>query len=144
MAAPRPRTTADEDASSVLVRRVEYWTLALGAVGALAAGLHWGWRAAGGVAVGALLSWLNYRWLKQGVISLTTVSVEQAGAEEVRIPKRVYVKFFGRFVLLLAVVCVILWRFDWLAVAVLGGSLAVVAGVLAAMIAHLLRSMRQT
>ncbi len=135
--------TIDEDASSVLVRSVEHWTVALGAFGALAAGLRWGWHAGAGVAVGALLSWLNYRWLKQGVISLTTISVEQAGAEKVRVPKFVYVKFFGRFVLLLAVVCVILWRFDRLVAAVLGGFLAGVAGVLAAMIAHLLRSMRQ-
>ena len=132
-----------EDVSSALLRHVEYWTLALGAAGALAAGLHWGWLAGGGVAGGAVISWLNYRWLKQGVISLTAASLQQAGAEKVRVPKTVYVKFVGRFVLILAILYVILSRFGRLDVAVLSGLFALVAGVLAAMIAHLLRNLLQ-
>jgi hypothetical protein len=132
-----------EDPATDLIRHVEYWTAAFGAAGALAAGLHWGWSTAGGVAVGALLSLLNYRWLKQGVISLTSASLGQAGAEKVRVPHSIRLKLFGRFLLLVAAVCVILWRFRWLAVPVVGGFFALVAGVLAAMIVHLFRNMRQ-
>ncbi len=135
--------TSPEDASSVLVRDVEYWTVALGGAGALVAWARWGWRAGAGLAAGAFLSWLNYRWLKQGVISITSAATEQAGAENVRAPKGVYLKFFGRFVLLVAAVYVILSRFGWPAAAVLGGLFAVIAGTLAAMIVHLLRSLRQ-
>jgi hypothetical protein len=132
-----------EESTTELVRNVEYWTVAFGAAGALAAGLHWGWPAAAGVAVGAVLSLANYRWLKQGVIALTSASLGQAGAEKVRVPRGVRLKLFGRFVLVVAVVCVILWRFRWLAVPVVVGFFALVAGVLAAMIVHLFRNMRQ-
>lgn len=132
-----------EDPTADLVRHVEYWTAAFGGAVAVAAGLRWGWSAAGGVAAGALLSLVNYRWLKHGVVSLTAASLDQAGAEKVRVPRSVRFKLFGRFLLVAAVVCVILWRFRWLAIPVVGGFFALVAGVLAAMIAHLLRNMRQ-
>ena len=133
----------DEDISSALVRRVEYWTVGLGMAGALLAGFRWSWRAGAGVAAGALLSWLNYRWLKQGVMALTAHSLVQAGTESVRVPKRVWVKFFGRFVLLFIGAYVILSRFDWPATAVLSGLFAAVAGVVAESVSHLLRSLRQ-
>jgi hypothetical protein len=135
---------SDEDISSAVVSHIEPWTLILGAAGALAAGLHWGWRIGAGVGAGVLLSWLNYRWLKQGVISLSASLPEQSGAGKGRVPRGVYVKLIGRFALLLAVVCVILWRFERLTAAFLGGFFAPVAGVLAAMIAHLVGSMRRT
>jgi ATP synthase I chain len=135
--------TSPEDASTAVVRNVEYWTAALGTSGALIAWARWGWRTGAGLAAGAFLSWLNYRWLKQGVISIASAATEQAGAENVRRPKGVYLKFFGRFVLLVAAVYVILMRFGWPAVAVFGGLFAVIAATLAAMIVHLLRSLRR-
>lgn len=135
--------TTAEETSTAIVRGVEYWTVGLGGTGALVAWLHWGWRAGAGVAAGALLSWVNYRWLKQGVIALTTRAMEQAGKERVRAPRGVWLKFLGRFVLLAVAAYVILAGFKWPAVAVLSGLFAVVAGMLAEMILHLLRSLRQ-
>jgi len=135
--------TGAEEYSTDLIRHVELWTAGFGAAGAIAAGFHWGWAVAGGVAAGALLSLLNYRWLKQGVMSLTSASLNQAGAEKVRVPRGIRLKLFGRFLLLVAVICVILWRFRWLAMPVVGGFFAQVAGMLAAMIVYLLRNIRQ-
>ena len=110
-------------------RRIEYWTLGLGAVVAIVTLLRWGWRAALGVALGAALGWINYRWLKQGVATLARLATAQAGAPAPRVPKQVYLKFFGRYVLLIGFIYVILSR-SWLpAIAVLAGFSTLVAAV---------------
>jgi hypothetical protein len=131
---------ASNDASlQVGGRRVEYLTLGLGATASLVVAIRWGWRAAAGLALGALLSWVNYRWLKQGVAALVQLSVTQADAPKVRIPKRVYLKFFGRFALLLAAVYVILSGSLVPGATVLAGLFAVVAAVLVELIYQLAR-----
>ena len=122
------------------LRRIEYWTAAFAAAGALVAAVQWGWLQAVGVLTGAAISWLNFRWLKQGVGSLAALATAQAGAEKVHIPKSTYAKFFARFVLLLVVLYAVLSRPGWPGVAVLCGLFAVVAGVVAEMIYHLLAS----
>jgi ATP synthase I chain len=124
--------------------RIERLTLAMGAAGAVFVAMRWGWRAGAGVALGALLTWLNFRWLKQGVGALVTVSTVQAGSEQVRVPRSVYVKFFGRFALLLLVVYVILSRSLLPVASVLGGLFAVVAAVMMELVFELVRSKRET
>jgi ATP synthase I chain len=111
-------------------RRIEWLTLALGIAGAGFAYMRWGWRSGTGVALGAALMWLNFRWLKQGVNALVKVSTAQAASEQPGIPRGVYVKFFGRFALLLVVVYVILSRSLVPVPAILGGLFAVVAAVM--------------
>ncbi len=124
-------------------RRIEYLTLGLGAVAALAVAIRYGWRAALGLALGAALAWVNYRWLKQAVDVAARLSAAQAQASKIRIPKRVYAKFFGRFALLLVAVYAILSR-SWLpAPAILAGLFALVAAVLVELIYELLRGGRQ-
>ncbi len=132
--------TAEAGFGASGLRRIEYWTAGFAGAGALVASVRWGWLQAVGVLAGAIISWLNYRWLKQGVGSLAALATAQAGAEKVHIPKSTYVKFFGRFVLLLVVLYAILSRPGWPGVAVLCGLFAVVAGVLAEMIYRLLAS----
>ncbi len=132
--------TAEAGFGASSLRRIEYWTAGFAAAGALIAGVKWGWLQAVGVIAGATISWLNYRWLKQGVGSLAALATAQEGAEKVRIPKSTYMKFFGRFVLLLVVLYAVLSRPSWPSVAVLCGLFAVVAGVVAEMIYHLLAS----
>jgi len=124
--------------------RIEWMTLAFGLAGAVFVLLCWGWRPAAGVALGAALAWLNFRWLKQGVTALVKVSTAQANSEHARVPMSVYAKFFGRFALLLVVVYVILSR-SWLPVAaVLGGLFAVVAAVMIELMWELVRGRRET
>ena len=124
--------------------RIEWMTLAFGLAGALFVFVRWGWRPAAGVALGAALAWLNFRWLKQGVSALVRLSTAQAGSEHARVPVSVYAKLFGRFALLLVVVYVILSR-SWLPVAaVLGGLFAVVAAVMIELMWELVRTRRET
>ena len=133
----------DEAFYAAAERRVEYLTLGLGALAAVVAAFAWGLREAAGVALGALLGWVNYRWMKAGINVLARVSSAQADAPKVRIPKLVYVKFFGRYVLLIAAVYVIL-RYSLLpAVAFFGGLFALVAAVLAEIVYELACGMEQ-
>jgi hypothetical protein len=110
--------------------RIEWMTLAFGLAGALFVLARWGWRPGAGVALGAALAWLNFRWLKQGVNALVMISAAQANSGNARVPMSVYAKFFGRFALLLTVVYVILSRSLLPVAAVLGGLFAVVAAVM--------------
>jgi hypothetical protein len=135
MADPDPFYAAAE-------RRIEWLTLALGAAGAVFAAARWGWRAGSGVTLGAVLTWLNLRWLKQGVGALVAVSTAQAGSGQARVPGMVYAKFFGRFALLLFAVYVILSRSILPAAAVLAGLFAVVAAVMLELLFELARGRR--
>lgn len=110
-------------------RRIEWLTAVVGIAGALFAMARWGKLAGAGVAVGAALTWLNFRWLKVGVSALVRASVAQADEPVVRIPRSVYVKFFGRYALLLMVVYVILSRSVLPLSALIGGLFAAVAAV---------------
>ena len=132
------------DASLV---RVERLTLLLGLGGAVWAAWHWGWRGAIGLAAGALLSWINFRWLKGGVQALGMAATAAAQPESTppRVPVGAYAKFIGRFGLLLIAVYVILTRSPLLAVAVLTGLFASAAAVVLALLYELLVSgVRQT
>ena len=123
-------TTNSDSFYRAAERRIEWLTLALGMAGAVFAGGRWGWRSGAGVTLGAVLTWLNFKWLKQGVDALVRISTAQAGSERARVPASIYLKFFGRFALLLVVVCVILSRSLLPMSAVLGGLFAVVAAVM--------------
>ncbi|MGH9562293.1 MAG: ATP synthase subunit I [Terracidiphilus sp.] len=125
-------------------RRIEWLTLALGFVGAAFAYVRWEWRAGTGVALGTLLTWINFRWLKQGVAALVAVSTAQAGAEHARVPFSVYVKFFGRLALLLGVVYVILSRSIFPVGSVLAGLFTLVGAVLLEVVFELFRGQRGT
>jgi hypothetical protein len=123
-------------------QRIEHLTLAFGICGALAALVLRGWRFGLGMAIGGALSWLNYRWLKGGISTLAQLSDVKPGEPAPRTPPGIYLKFLGRFVLLLAVVYVILSRPFVPVASVLFGLFAAVAGVLAEMVYQLLRGSR--
>jgi hypothetical protein len=124
--------------------RIEWMTLAFGLAGAALTLLRWGWRPGAGVALGAALAWLNFRWLKQGVTAIVKVSTAQRNSEHARVPVSIYVKFFGRFALLLVVVYVILSRSLLPVAAVVGGLFAVVAAVMIELLWELLHTGRGT
>jgi len=136
---------ADSDSIYVAAEhRIEWLTLAFGLAGAAFVLVRWGLRPGAGVALGAALAWLNFRWLKQGVTALVKLSTAQANSEHARVPVSVYAKFFGRFALLLAVVYVIVSR-SWLPVAaVVGGLFAVAAAVMIELMWELVRTRRET
>ena len=136
---------ASEAFGSATLRRIEWLTLALGSAGSIAAGWRWGWRGAVGLAIGAILSWLNFRWLKGSVLAFGRAATAAGENEQTaRVPKSAYAKFFGRFALLLVVVYVILSRSLLPVVAVLGGLFAVVAAVMIEIMWELVRGSRGT
>ena len=119
----------DEPESVSVELRIERFILALGAVIALVAAIGWGRRSAEGAALGAALSWLNFRWLRQGAAGVTRLGLAQAGVEHVNIPKKVHAKFLGRLLLLVAVVYAILTWLHLPALAVVTGLTAVFPAV---------------
>ena len=120
----------DDHQSEAVERRIELFILLCGAAIALVAGLRWGLRAAEGAVIGAALCWLNFRWLRQGAAGLIRLGLAQAGAENVRVPRRVHAKFFGRLILLVLVVYAILVWLRLPVVAVLCGLTAVLPAIL--------------
>ena len=121
-------------------RRIEYLTIAIGAVATIASAIIWGWRASAGIGSGAILSWINYRWLKQGIGTLARLSTAQAGAEKARVPPSVYLKFLGRYALLIVAAYAILHGFKLPAAGLLAGLFAVIAAVIVELIGQLFRS----
>ena len=121
-------------------RRIEYLTLGIGAVATIAGAAIWSWRTGAALASGAILSWINYRWLKQGVTTLARLSTAQAGSEKARVPPSVYLKFLGRYALLIAAAYAILQGFKLPAAGLLAGFFAVIAAVLVELIGQLFRS----
>jgi hypothetical protein len=121
---------AEELSPEVAERRIEVLTVGLGAAAAVVAAIGWGWREAGAAAAGAALTWLNYRWLRQGVASLARAAARQEKPDPARFRRAGYAKFLARYALLMAAGYVILARFQWPAAAFLSGLLAVVPAVL--------------
>jgi hypothetical protein len=131
---------AAEPFGSAALRRIEWLTLVLGGAGAAWGGWHWGWRGSAAVALGAGISWINFRWLKGSVQAFGTAATAQAGSQQVRVPVLAYLKFFGRFALLLGTLYVILSR-SWLPIVpVLAGIFAAPAAVVLALVYELLVS----
>jgi hypothetical protein len=120
-------------------RRIEYLTVAIGVIASIAVAIHWGAKSGAGLAVGAALSWINYRWMKQGVNALAKLSTAQAGEEKARVPPSVYFKFIGRYALLIVAAYVILRGFSLPAASVLAGFFVAVAAVIVELIGQLFR-----
>jgi len=112
-------------------RRIGWLTLALGLATAAAAGVAYGLRAGAGVLVGALLAWVNARWLQQALDALVRVSTAQAGVPKPRISKWLYAKFFARYGLMAIVIYVMVKYFDVPVLSLLGGLLALGAAAMA-------------
>jgi hypothetical protein len=112
--------------------RIGWLTIAFGAAGALSATLAASWRWGAGVLVGAALAWLNFRWLQSGLDALKHVSVEQAGEAKARVPVWTWIKFAGRYALIVLCVYVIFVGFRVPIVSMLAGLCALGAAAMAA------------
>lgn len=130
---------ADEQFYEAAERRIEYFAVGIGAVGAVGAGVFRSVPDGVWFAVGAALSWLNFRWMKQGITVLSRLSAAHERPEKARVPRAVYVKFLGRYVLLMVAAYVILRGFKSAMVSLLAGLFVVAAAALAEMIGQLFR-----
>jgi hypothetical protein len=119
-------------------RRISWLTLLLGLLaGALVAALRdrsWG----AGLAIGAILAWLNFRWLKRGLDALVQASTAQAGNKKAQVPLGSYFGILFRYGLIALAVYVI---FEYLRIPLLSmvvGLCALGAATIAASVYEIL------
>lgn len=96
--------TAETTVFARTERRIAQLTLILGAAAAVAAGFRYSVRAGAGVLLGALLAWINFRWLERAMDSVARASTAQEGSPDARVPVSSYLGLFARYVLIAAVV----------------------------------------
>lgn len=121
------------------VRRIEYFTIAIGVAAAASAAIFWSAPAGAGIAVGATFSWINFRWMRRGIEMLAKVSIKQQAAEKPQVPRGIYFSMIGRYALLVLAAYVILRGFGSTAEGFLCGLFAAAAAVLLEGISLLVR-----
>jgi hypothetical protein len=89
-----------EVAGTATERRIAWLTPTIGVVAALviAGAGHRDWAA--GVAVGSVLAWFNFRWLRQGMDALAAAATAQSGAATTRVPIGAYFRALFRYALI--------------------------------------------
>jgi ATP synthase I chain len=120
--------------------RISFLTLLLGVVTALPVSHFYGWRWGLGILIGAMLAWVNFRWLKQGLDALTVAATAQANQPKARVPLLTYFKAMFRYGLIALSVYVI---FKYLNVPVLSmifGLCALGAATVAVGVQEIMRS----
>src|SRR5262245_7615562 len=92
--------TADQRQAELTERRIARLTLAVG--GAAAAGAWWWFspRDGAGVLIGALLAWLNFRWLAGALDALVRVTTERGAGAKARVPLWSAARLLGRYALI--------------------------------------------
>jgi hypothetical protein len=98
---------AEPPPAAVTERRISWLTLLIGFLAALLVAVLrdrlWG----AGLAIGAALAWLNFRWLRRGLDALVTASTAQAGKEKPSVPLLTYFAMLFRYGLIALAVYVI-------------------------------------
>jgi small-conductance mechanosensitive channel len=88
-------------------RRIARLTLLLGAIAAAGACLLFSIRVGAGVLIGAVLAWINFRWLKSALDTVAGAATAQAEASKARVPLGSLFGLIGRYLLLAVSVYVI-------------------------------------
>jgi hypothetical protein len=117
-------------------------TLVFGALAALPLAYIEGWRWGAGILIGAVLAWLSFRWLRQGLDALVEAATAQADQKNVQVPLFLYFKAIFRYGLIALAVYVI---FNYLNVPVLSmvlGLCALGAATMAVSVHSVLRPSR--
>lgn len=96
--------------------RIAWLTLCFGLFAAVAVALFYQRIWAFGLFIGAMLAWLNFRWLKRGLDAMTAAASAQAGSVNPRVPLGSYFAMIFRYGLIALAVYVI---FNYLKVPVL-------------------------
>jgi hypothetical protein len=99
--------TVDVATYALTERRIASLTLVLGGITAIGAYFLFSARVGAGVLIGALLAWVNFRWLKNALDAVTRVATVQSQSAKVRLPIWSIFGLIGRYILIALVVCVI-------------------------------------
>ena len=137
---PNPANSAKLDAGLRTERRIAWLTLVFGAA-ATAAAVFAGSRLwAAGLLIGAVLAWLNFRWLRRGLDALVAASAAQAGAAKPRVPLGTYFVAVFRYGLIALVVYVIFKILQVPLASMVVGMCALAAAAIAASVYELFQS----
>lgn len=88
-------------------RLIAWLTLVFGTAASAAAAFAGNRLWASGLLTGAVLAWLNFRWLRRGMDALVTASAAQSGAQKPRVPLGAYSAALFRYGLIALMVYVI-------------------------------------
>lgn len=122
--------TEESEPHVLTERRIAYLTLVLGGIAAVPAGFMFSVRVGAGVLIGAILGWINFRFLERAMDSITRASTAQAGSPDARVPVLSYFGLIARYALIAAVVYVIFSRFRIPVVSMLVGLCALGASAM--------------
>ncbi len=98
---------AEEVVGAPTEQRIAWLTLLFGFVAAAILALVHQRPWATGLAIGTVLAWLNFRWLKRGLDALVLASEAQQGREKPQVPLATYFTAIFRYGLLALAVYVI-------------------------------------
>ncbi len=133
---PLPYTAAhaaaDERFHSGFSRRIQWLTLVIGGAAAFVVAIARTPRWGAGIAIGAVLAWINFRWLDQALGGLVMAATAQQGRAKPLVPLSLYAKFIARYLLIGISLYVTVTFFAVPVVACLLGLLALGAGATAA------------
>lgn len=107
MAQAMEQTAIESPTAEQTERRIAWLTLAFGGAAALAVALRHRRMWAAGLAIGAVLAWLNFRWLRRGLDALVQASLAQSSSEKARVPLSSYFLALLRYALIALAVYVI-------------------------------------
>jgi hypothetical protein len=131
-------TAIDSAPAALTERRISWLTLLIGFLAALLVALLrnclWGL----GLGLGALLAWLNFRWLRRGLDALVVASTAQAGKEKPVVPLLTYSVMLFRYGLIAFAVYVIFIYLRVPLVSMIVGMCALGAATIAASVYEIL------
>jgi hypothetical protein len=107
----------------------------IGAIVALTGRTRWG----AGLATGAALAWLNFRWLRRGLDALVAASTVQSNSEKPRVPAGTYFQMLFRYGLIALTVYVIFKVLKVPLLSMVVGLCALGAATIAASVYEILR-----
>lgn len=102
--------TAETAQYELTERRIAHLTLIAGALAAVGAFYLYSIRVGAGVLVGAMLAWINFRWLGHALNAVMHASIAQAGSPQASVPALSYLGMIARYALIALAVYVIFSR----------------------------------
>jgi ATP synthase I chain len=130
----------DADAGQETERRIAWLTLVFGSAASAASAVAGKRIWASGLLIGAVLAWLNFRWLRRGLDGLVAASTAQAGVEKPRVPLGAYFAAVFRYGLIALIVYVIFKLLQVPLASMVVGMCALAAAAIAASVYELFQS----